>query len=96
MLTTFTLIFSNYYTAVIGFGGHGTLAHHVQIPLWKFMEKVAINGMAPWEAASEAFGRDLEFLQFNSLAIAFRQDGGKFLYLYLYIYFWIPYANSPF
>ena len=47
------------------------------MPLLRFIEKVTMNSMPPWEAATETFGRDLDFLQFNSLAIAFRQGDGK-------------------
>lgn len=69
-------VHSKYYTAVIGFGGNATLPHHVQLPLWKFIEKVNINRMDPWQAATESFGQDMDFLRFNSLAIAFRDADG--------------------
>jgi hypothetical protein len=41
------------------------------------MTKVMMKGMSPWQAAAEAFGGDMEFLQFHSLAIAFRDEDGK-------------------
>lgn len=64
---------------MVGFGGHATLPQFILLPLWKFIEKVNMNGLNPWQAAKESFGRDLDFLQFNSLAVAFRDDKGVWL-----------------
>ena len=64
-----------FYTAVLGFGGHSTLPHHLHFPLWKFIEYVNIASMDPWDAAVQSFGSDREFLRFNCLSIAFQSKG---------------------
>lgn len=46
------------------------------------MEKVCVNSMDPWTAATLSFGRDMDFLDFNSLAIAFCDDKGVYLDCY--------------
>jgi hypothetical protein len=33
--------------------------------------------MDPWTAATEAFGRDMDFLKFNNLSIAMKNADGK-------------------
>lgn len=47
--------------------------------LCKFIEKVNVNGLKVWTAATEAFGRDIDFLQFHSLALAFRDEKGMLI-----------------